>query len=69
MGEEFAEAVVARVRAARLAVREAVAVADSFAVSAAMDELEDALLLARRNGMDVPQDGAADEVRGGRERG
>ncbi|MEY9841194.1 hypothetical protein [Streptacidiphilus sp. EB103A] len=52
--DEFTEALIARVRAARTGVAEAVAAHDSYAVSLAVDELEDALRLARDNGVEVP---------------
>jgi hypothetical protein len=52
--DEFTEALIARVRAARTGVEEAVAAHDSYAVSLAVDELEDALRLARENGVEVP---------------
>ncbi|MEY9836302.1 hypothetical protein [Streptacidiphilus sp. EB103A] len=52
--DEYAEAVIGRVRAARTGLAEAVAAHDSHAVSLAVDELEDALRLARENEVEVP---------------
>jgi hypothetical protein len=51
----FAEAVLARVAAARLRLGEAAATADSHAVAEALDELEDSLALARESGVTVPR--------------
>ncbi|MFL6116316.1 MAG: hypothetical protein ACJ786_33925 [Catenulispora sp.] len=51
---EFAEAVLARVAGARHRLSEAAATADSYAVAAALDELELALGLARESGVEVP---------------
>lgn len=56
--DEHGEAVAARVRAARLAFREAVAAGCSYAVRRAMDEWEDALRWARASGIEVPFWGA-----------
>ena len=50
----FAEALVARVVAARSRLGEAAASADSHAVAAALDDLEEALGLARESGVTVP---------------
>jgi hypothetical protein len=52
--DEFAQALLERIRAARRALRDAVAGVDSVAVGEALDELENALLLARENGIEVP---------------
>ncbi|NUP46833.1 MAG: hypothetical protein HOW97_05890 [Catenulispora sp.] len=52
--DEFAEALLARVADARLRLAEAAATADSHAVAEALDELEDALGLARESGVEVP---------------
>jgi hypothetical protein len=52
--DELTEALIARVRAARTGVAEAVAAHDPRAVSAAVDELEDALMSARAEGVEVP---------------
>ena len=52
--DEFTESVIGRVRAARTGLEEAVGAHDSYAVSLAVDELEDALRLARENGVEVP---------------
>ncbi|MEY9967806.1 hypothetical protein ABIA33_005886 [Streptacidiphilus sp. MAP12-16] len=56
--DEFIETLIARVRAARAGIEEAVAEHDGFAISRAVDELEEALRLARENGVDVPPAGA-----------
>jgi hypothetical protein len=53
-GDEFAQAVLERIRAARNALAAAVASTDSVAVAEALDELERALLLARENGIEAP---------------
>ena len=50
---EVAEALLARVRAAREALSAAVKADDAFAVAVAQDELDDAVRLARRHGLDV----------------
>jgi hypothetical protein len=50
-----AEALVARVVAARFRLGEAAASADSHAVAEALDELEEALGLARESGVAVPR--------------
>jgi hypothetical protein len=52
-GDELAQTLLERVRAARGALAAAVESADSTAMPAALDELERALLLARENGIDV----------------
>jgi hypothetical protein len=51
----LAEAVIARVVAARLSLGEAVATADSRAVARALDELEESLSMARESGVTVPR--------------
>jgi hypothetical protein len=53
----FAEAVIARVAAARLSLGVAAATADSHAVAEALDELEEALSMARESGVTVPRAG------------
>jgi hypothetical protein len=53
-GDEFAAALLQRIREARAALAAAVESKDSSAMPAALDELESALLLARENGIDVP---------------
>ncbi|WP_037603845.1 hypothetical protein [Streptacidiphilus rugosus] len=53
-GDEFAAALLERIRQARSALAAAAASTDSIAVAECLDELERALLLARENGIDVP---------------
>ena len=60
--DELVAAVTARMRAARQALREARAADDFAAVREALDELEEALRVARVNGVDVPRDGASPEA-------
>ncbi|MFD4601886.1 hypothetical protein ACFWPQ_28115 [Streptomyces sp. NPDC058464] len=48
-----AEALLARVRAARAAVAAAREAEDPYAVAVAQDELDDAVRFARRHGLDV----------------
>ena len=55
VADRFAEAVLARVMAARLSLAEAAATADSHAVAEALDELEESLALARESGVTVPR--------------
>ncbi|MEV7385396.1 hypothetical protein [Streptomyces sp. NPDC091215] len=50
---EVTEALLARVRAARAGLAAAVSAADAYAVAVAEDELDDAIRLARRHGLDV----------------
>lgn len=57
MLDEFAEQAVARVRAARIALREATASAAPTGLQEALDELEDALRDARDHGAEVPPSG------------
>lgn len=57
--DAFARALVERVCEARRTLRAAAESTDRFAVAGALDALERALLLARENGVDVP-DGAGD---------
>jgi hypothetical protein len=52
--DEFAEALLARVAEARLRLSEAAASPDSDALAGALDELEEALGLARESGVEVP---------------
>jgi len=52
--DEFAEALLTRIAAARLRMSEAAATADSHALAEALDELEQALGLARESGVEVP---------------
>jgi hypothetical protein len=54
-GDEFAEALLARITEARSRLSEAASTADSFAVAEALDELEEALGLAREHGVEVPK--------------
>ena len=53
--DEFAEALLVRVADARIRLADAAATADSHAVAEALDELEEALGLARESGINVPQ--------------
>lgn len=56
--EEFAGGqVLARVQAARIALREAAGSAASVGLREALDELEEALRLARAEGVEVPSAG------------
>jgi hypothetical protein len=57
----FAEAVRARVRAARAAVAAALVDKDAYEVAVAQDELDDALRVAWQHGVDVDADSGADE--------
>ncbi|MDH6115162.1 hypothetical protein P3T36_004081 [Kitasatospora sp. MAP12-15] len=52
--DEFTESVVERVRTARDELKQAVAEHDSYAISRGLDELENALALARESGIEVP---------------
>ncbi|KPI07474.1 hypothetical protein OK074_0184 [Actinobacteria bacterium OK074] len=52
----FAEAMRERVRAARAALMAALEAEDAYQVAVAQDELEDALRLARRHGVEVGRD-------------
>jgi hypothetical protein len=67
--DDFAEALLARVRQARADLADAAAHPEGTIVQIAMDELEDALAAARAHGVDVPpatvaHDDAADGERG-----
>ncbi|MFE1312521.1 hypothetical protein [Streptomyces sp. NPDC058755] len=55
---EVAEALLARVRAARARLAAALSAADAYDVAVAQDELDDAVRLARRHGLDVEATGA-----------
>ncbi|MEU8687374.1 hypothetical protein [Streptomyces sp. NPDC048665] len=55
---EVAEALLARVRAARSALAAAVSAGDTYDVAVAKDELDDAVRLARQHGVDVEETGA-----------
>jgi hypothetical protein len=55
------EALLARVRAARAGLADAVAAEDVYAVAVAQDELDDAVRLARGLGLDVEAAGADKE--------
>jgi hypothetical protein len=55
------EALLARVRAARAGLADAVAAEDGYAVAVAQDELDDAVRLARGLGLDVEAAGADKE--------
>ncbi|MFJ9539200.1 hypothetical protein ACIRPX_18320 [Streptomyces sp. NPDC101225] len=50
---EVTEALLARVHAARAALVAAVGAADPYAVAVAEDELDDAVRMARRHGLNV----------------
>ncbi|WP_194910541.1 hypothetical protein [Catenulispora rubra] len=52
--DEYTEALLTRVAEARLRLAEAAATVDSQAVAEALDELEQALGLARESGVEVP---------------
>jgi hypothetical protein len=58
---EVVEALLARVRAARARLADAVAAEDPYAVAVAQDELDDAVRFARRHGLDVQAAGADGE--------
>jgi hypothetical protein len=55
------EALLARVRAARAELADAVTAEDVYAVAVAQDELDDAVRLARGLGLDVEAAGADEE--------
>jgi hypothetical protein len=57
----FVEAVRERVREARAALSVALGAEDAYEVAVAQDELDDALRVASRHGIDVGADAAADE--------
>ncbi|MCI3273542.1 hypothetical protein [Streptomyces cylindrosporus] len=57
----FAEAVLERVHAARTALSAALAAEDAYEVAVAQDELDDALRVARRHGIDVDSAAKAGE--------
>lgn len=52
-GSVFAEALLERVRQARGVLEAALAAEDAYAVAVAQDELDDAVRVARRHGVDV----------------
>ncbi|MFG2549507.1 hypothetical protein [Streptomyces sp. NPDC048581] len=52
-GSVFAEALLERVRQARVALEAALEAEDTYAVAVAQDELDDAVRVARRHGVDV----------------
>lgn len=52
--DEFTDSVLESVRTARDALKQAVAEHDSYAISRALDELENALAIARESGIEVP---------------
>ncbi|MGW1028221.1 hypothetical protein ACWD4J_31800 [Streptomyces sp. NPDC002577] len=52
----FAEALRERVREARARLKAALEAEDAYEVAAAQDELDDAVRLARANGIDVEAD-------------
>ena len=64
--DDFTEALIARVRAARTGVEEAAASHDTYAVALAVDALEDALRLARQNDVDIPPAGTDHDSEQGR---
>jgi hypothetical protein len=55
---EVAEALLTRVHAARAGLAAAVAADDAYAIAVAQDELDDAVRLARRHGLDVEAAGS-----------
>ncbi|WP_405638975.1 hypothetical protein [Streptomyces sp. NBC_00019] len=57
----FTEAVLERVCTARTALSAALEAEDAYEVAVAQDELDDALRVARRHGIDAGADVAADE--------
>ena len=57
---EVAEALLARVRTARAGLAAALNADDVYAVAVAQDELDDAVRLARRHGLDTDVTGAAE---------
>jgi hypothetical protein len=52
-GSVFAEALLDRVRQARASLETALEAEDAYAVAVAQDELDDAVRVARRHGVDV----------------
>ncbi|SEO79262.1 hypothetical protein SAMN05216267_104340 [Actinacidiphila rubida] len=62
--DEFTEALIERVRAARAALRAAAESTDVLGTRGALDELESALQLAREHGVEVPPigDGSSGRV-------
>ncbi|MFI1358345.1 hypothetical protein ACH4TV_32980 [Streptomyces sp. NPDC020898] len=58
---EFAEALLARVRAARAGLAAAVAAEDAYAVAVAQDDLDDLMRLAQWHGLDVEATGTDEE--------
>ncbi|GGR68453.1 hypothetical protein GCM10010269_03930 [Streptomyces humidus] len=52
-GSVFAEALLERVLHARAALRAALEAADAYTVAVVQDELDDAVRVARRHGVDV----------------
>ncbi|WP_416979774.1 hypothetical protein [Streptomyces sp. T028] len=57
---EVAEALLARVSAARAGLAAALDAGDAYAVAVAEDELDDAVRLARRHGLDVEATGTTE---------
>lgn len=57
MSDVFSESVRERVRSARRGLADAARSRDPSALSGALDELEDALHLARANGVGIPAGG------------
>ncbi|WP_369386499.1 hypothetical protein AB5J72_02020 [Streptomyces sp. CG1] len=55
---EVAEALLARVHAARAGLAAALDADDAYAIAVAQDELDDAVRLALRHGLDVEATGA-----------
>jgi hypothetical protein len=58
---EVAKALLARVRAARADLAAAVSAGDAYEVAMAEDELDDAVRLACRHGLDVDAAGTGEE--------
>lgn len=57
---EVVEALLVRVRAAWAALAAAVSAGDAYDVAVAQDELDDAVRLARRHGLNVGEPGAGE---------
>ncbi len=60
----FAEALVERVRAARVGLETALEAGDAYEVAVAQDELDDAVRMARANGIHAEADTAVKEDEG-----
>ncbi|MFR9797572.1 hypothetical protein ACL02U_16940 [Streptomyces sp. MS06] len=60
----FPEALMERVRAARAGLEAALETQDAYEVAVAQDELDDAVRIARANGVDVEADAVPEEGEG-----